>query len=628
MTIVAGARMVGRWIGRAPVTTIAVVGLATGLVTRYAAGSPLWAERIFLATLVLGGAPLVATTLRGLLRGRFAADVVATLAILAALALGQYFAGAVIVLMQSGGEALEAFAFHRASQAVDALLARAPKLARRLDDGRLVEIPVEQVAVDDVLAVRPGDLVPVDAVVLEGRSAVDQSALTGEPLPARAEPGVELMSGSVNLDGALKVRALRTSAESQYQQIVHLVEEARRDRPPIQRIADRYAVWFTPLAIGMCVITYALTHSPTNVLAVLVVATPCPLILATPVAVIAGISRAAEQGVIVKAGSAIEQIGRVRAVVFDKTGTLTIGHPTVAHLHAANGVSENEVLQLAASVEQLSSHHLGAAVVAAAEERGLSVITPSAFHEEPGSGVAANVGGRNVIVGSAAFLTAHGIATDGGARATTIAYVGVDGAFAGAIEFADQIRDDAPALVAALPALGVAHVALLTGDREPNAVAIGRAVGIDDVRAELLPADKVLAVRDLKRAFGSVLMVGDGINDAPALATATVGVAMGAHAPAASAAAADIVLLVDDVSRVHDAMLIGRHMRRVAVEGIAIGLGVSFLLMVIASFGYILPAVGALLQEALDTVVILNALRARSASAVQTLPALAPQAAG
>jgi len=612
---------------RAPVTAIAVVGLASGIVIRYGAGSPDWATRIFFATLVLGGFPLVGATVRGLLRGRFAADVVATLAILAALVLGQYFAGAVIVLMQSGGEALEAFAFHRASQAVDALLARAPKIARRVDGDGLTEIPVEQVAVDDLLVVRPGDLVPVDAVVTEGRSAVDESALTGEPLPAHADAGVELMSGSVNLDGALTVRALRTSAESQYQQIVHLVEEARRDRPPIQRIADRYAVWFTPLAIGMCVIAYLLTHNPTNVLAVLVVATPCPLILATPVAVIAGISRAAQQGIIVKAGSAIEEIGRVRAVVFDKTGTLTIGHPTVAHVHAA-GVSEEDLLRYAASVEQLSSHHLGAAVVAAAHERGLRVPTPTAFHEEAGSGVAANVAGHNVIVGSAAFLTAHGVVTDGDAHATTIAYVAVDGAFAGAIEFADRIRDDAPALVAALPALGVAHVAMLTGDRAPNALAIGREVGIADVRAELLPTDKVLAVRDLKRAFGSVLMVGDGINDAPALATATVGVAMGAHAPAASAAAADVVLLVDDVSRVHDAMLIGRHMRRVAVQGIAIGLSVSFGLMVVASFGYILPAVGALLQEALDTVVILNALRARSASAVRPLPALAPQAAG
>src|SRR5213078_2095662 len=311
-----------RALGRRPMVIIAAIGLAAGLITR--------SNLVYLVTLLAGGMPLVWQTVRGMLRGRFAADIVATLAIVTALILGQYFAGVVIVLMQSGGEALEAYAMQRASSSLEALMARAPKVAHRLRNGDINDVAVDAVVVGDTLLVRPGDLVPVDAEVIDGTSAVDQSALTGEPLPLRAVLGTQLLSGSVNLDGALRVRALRPSAQSQYQQIVVLVERARQEKPPIQRIADRFAVWFTPLTHLMCAIAYLATGSATNVLAVLVVATPCPLILATPVAVIAGISRAADLGVIVKHGRAIEQLGQARAVVFDKTGTLTLGQPSVS----------------------------------------------------------------------------------------------------------------------------------------------------------------------------------------------------------------------------------------------------------------------------------------------------------
>ena len=319
-----------RIVARRPVAAVAALGLAAGLVAH--------SDRGFLVTLLVGGVPLVVQTLRGLLQGRFAADVVAMLAIVTAFVLGQYFAGVVIVLMQSGGEALEAYAMRRASQSLEALLARAPKVAHRLRGDEIVDVPVDAVRVGDLLVIKPGDLVPVDAEVTEGTSTVDQSALTGEPLPIRAVAGTTLMSGSVNLEGAVRVRALRPSEQSQYQQIVRLVERARQEKPPIQRLADRFAIWFTPLTLAMCGVAYLATGSPTSVLAVLVVATPCPLILATPVAVIAGISRAADLGVIVKNGMAIEQVGRARAVVFDKTGTLTLGQPSVAHVEALDGV--------------------------------------------------------------------------------------------------------------------------------------------------------------------------------------------------------------------------------------------------------------------------------------------------
>ena len=600
-----------RWLKAYPLPLAVGGGLLAGLAARFVFGAPGAARVVFLATLVAGGGPLVVQTLRGIVRGRFAADIVAMLAILTALVLGEYFAGAVIALMQSGGEALERYAMGRASGSLEALLARAPKIGRRLRDGHVEDVPVSAIGVGDLLLIRPGDLVPVDGVVTRGTSAVDQSALTGEPLPVRAGPGTELLSGSVNLDGALEMRALRPAEQSQYQQIVRMVERARREKPPIQRLADRFAVWFTPVTLLMCGVAWLVTGTPTSVLAVLVVATPCPLILATPIAVIAGISRAADAGVIVKTGAAIEQLGRARVVVFDKTGTLTVGHPTVERIEALNGFTPDEVLRLAAAVEQLSSHHLGKAVADAGRQRFGRLPPASEFLETPGAGVAARVDGRRVAVGSAGFLGGLGVAVPPGRDDRTTAYASVDGTLAGAIEFADRLRHQVPALMQRLAVLGVTETVMLTGDREATAEIVAAQAGIRTVRANLLPGDKVAAVQELKRRYGVVAMVGDGINDAPALAAATVGVAMGEHGAAISAEAADVVLLVDDISRVGDAMAISRRMRRIALQSIGVGLGASFLLMVIASQGLLDPPVGAVLQEALDAAVILNALRVR-----------------
>ncbi len=586
-------------------------GLVIGLAARFVFAAPDVGQWVFLAALLAGGGPLVVQTLRGMLRGRFAADIVAMLAIVTALVLGQYFAGAVIALMQSGGEALERYAMSRASQSLEALLARAPKVGRRFRGEQVEEVPVSALAVGDLLLVRPGDLVPVDGEVTEGISAVDQSALTGEPLPIHAVRGTSLLSGSVNLDGALRMRAVRPADQSQYQQIVRLVERARHERPPIQRLADRFAVWFTPATLLMCGVAWLVTGSLTSVLAVLVVATPCPLILATPVAVIVGISRAADLGVIVKTGAAIEQVGRAHTIVFDKTGTLTLGHPTVERVRSLDGLPRDEVLRYAAAVEQLSSHHLGKAVVDAGRRRHGAIGAAAEFHEIPGSGVTGRVDGHAVAVGSAGFFAERGIMVPPPPDDRTTAFVSVDGRLAGAIEFADRLRHQVPSLLQRLAVLGVTETVMLTGDREVSAEVIAAQAGIRTVRANLLPADKVAAVQELKRRYGTVVMVGDGINDAPALAAATVGVAMGAHGTAVSAEAADVVLLVDDISRVGDAIAISRHMRRIALQSIGVGLGLSFALMIVASLGLLSPPVGAVLQEALDAAVILNALRVR-----------------
>jgi heavy metal translocating P-type ATPase len=407
------------------------------------------------------------------------------------------------------------------------------------------------------------------------------------------------------------MRAQRPSEQSQYQQIVRLVERARREKPPIQRLADRWAVWFTPVTLLMCGVAYAVTGEATAVLAVLVVATPCPLILATPVAVISGISRAARSGIIVKTGAAVEQVGRARAVVFDKTGTLTLGRPMVAHVQAIDGLPTGDVLRLAAAVEQFSSHHLGRAIGEAARQRFDTLPEATDFRETPGQGVSGRVEGRAVDVGSSRYLRGLGLPPVDGAREGTTAYVAVEGRLVGAIEFADRLRHQVPALMQRLAVLGVSDTIMLTGDDQASAEAIAAEAGIRTVRANLLPADKVAALHDLKGRYGTVVMVGDGINDAPALASATVGIAMGAHGTAVSADAADIVLLVDDIGRVGDAMVISRRMRSIALQSIGFGLGVSFVLMVIASLGHISPTAGAVMQEALDAAVILNALRAR-----------------
>jgi heavy metal translocating P-type ATPase len=470
----------------------------------------------------------------------------------------------------------------------------------------------------DELLVRPGELIPCDAEVIDGTSSVDTSRLTGEPVPVAARPGVRFPSGSVNLDRPLRIRATSPAGESQYARIVELVRTAQASKSPLQRLADRYAIWFTPFTLTVCAAAYALSGDPVRALAVLVVATPCPLILATPVAIIGGINRAARHGIIFRHGTAMEQLGQVTVGLFDKTGTLTVGRPRVARVLTTRCFTEQQLLGLAASVERESGHLLGRTVVEEAAARGIVPVEARDIVEAPGQGVSGAVGARTVAVGGRTFLASRypGIEAElrelrrPDDRAELRAFVAVDGHAAGIIEYSDRVRPELEGLVPRLRKLGLRRVAILSGDDQANTDAVARAIGIDEAHGELLPEDKVAHVRRLVTGGEKVLMVGDGTNDAPALSSATVGIALASGGGGITAEAADAVLLADDPSRVETAIAISRRTLRLARQSIWAGLGLSGLGMVAAGLGWLPPVAGALVQEAIDVAVILNALRA------------------
>ena len=596
---------------------VAIAGILLGAIERYLFGFPEYASAFWLVALILAGAPVVWRTINAARVGNYATDVVASLSIITAAAIGQPLPGLVIVLMQTGGESLERFAARRASRAVSELEKAAPRIAHRVSGVRgLIDVPVGELEIGDVFLVRPGEMIPCDGIVLNGISEIDASPLTGEAMPVPAHEGTRVMSGSFNAHGVLSVRATALAAESQYSRIVELVRAAQSTKSPLQRLADRYALWFTPVTLLVCGLTYVMTGSWTAVLAVLVVATPCPLILATPVAIIGGVNRAARRRVIVRHGAALEMLSRVTLAVFDKTGTLTVGKPSVKQVLPFGGHTERSLLMQAAAVEQGSSHLLAQVIVDEAKHRYGKLQSAKHHRETPGEGLTGVVGNHEVVVGSRAFVERH--ATELLSSFDTLedtepalrAYVLVGGKAAGVIEYADAIRPELPSFLKSLAALGVTRTVLLSGDRTANARAVGNEIGISEAIGELLPADKAAIVSKFRARGEVVMMVGDGTNDAPALAAADVGVALAGHGGGISSEAADVVVLIDDLSRAGDAIAIGQRTMRIARQSIIVGLALSGVAMVFAAFGFIQPTEGALLQEAVDVAVILNALRA------------------
>ena len=593
--------------------------LAAGGVVRVLSGARA-AEIVWGASLVVTGIPIVWRTLLAAKQGRFATDIVASFAIVGAVVLVQPLAGLVIVLMQSGGEALERYAEGRASAAVRALEEAAPRFAHRVNAGRIDDIPVGDIAVGDILLVRPGDLVPCDGEVTEGRSDLDVAALTGEAAPVEALPGTHVMSGTHNGSGVFRLRASALASESQYARIVELVRTAQASKAPIQRLADRYAVWFTPATAIACAAAWLATHDSLRVLAILVVATPCPLILAAPVAIIGGINRAARSQIIMRHGAALERLAAVTVAVFDKTGTVTVGRPRVRDVKPAASFMADDVLRYAAALEQGSSHLLARVIVERAESLpGLAIPQASAHLESPGQGVVGTVEGHEVHVGSRAFVLPHGRSDPAellrleGNDVALRAYVSIDGRLAGVIEYADELRPELSYVLGRMKRSGIERVLLLSGDHAPNVRAVAASAGITEAEGDLLPAAKAAVVSRLRSNGEVVMMVGDGTNDAPALSSADVGVALAGHGGGITAEAADVIILVDSLDRVTQALEIGHRTMHIARQSIVVGLGLSALAMVAAGFGYIPPAIGALLQEAIDVAVILNAVRSSRA---------------
>lgn len=591
--------------------------VAAGLVVAglLAAGQPTAAQWLASAYALAIAVFRSGSMVKALLKGRWGIDLLAVTAIASTVAVGEYVAALIIVLMLSGGEALEVIAQGRATRELRSLLERVPQTAHREQPGLPPQdILAGEVRPGDVLLVKPSEVVPVDGLLLTETGTFDESSLTGESLPAEHVKGDALLSGSVNGENAVHLEATSTAADSQYSQIVALVQEAASSRPPVVRLADRYAVPFTLFAFVLAGLGWYFSQDPGRFAQVLVVATPCPLLIAAPVAFLAGTSRAAHTGIIIKNGGTLEQLARVRTAVFDKTGTLTHGRPTLHAVRipaaASALISEDRLLQLAASAEQYSSHVLASSVIAAARHRGLDLLPGNNATEHATEGVTAVCGGQTVVVGKPEFVhsVTAGFEEADVAGGQLAVYVGVDGLFAGALIMSDPLRDNARLTLDHLRRLGVRDTLLLTGDAQATAAKIASQAGISRFQASCLPGDKVSVVAGLRER--PVMMVGDGVNDAPVLAAADVGVAMGAKGSTAASESADVVIMLDDLYKAALAVDIGQRTVRIALASIWTGIVLSIGLMIAAVFGYIPAVAGALLQELVDLATILNALRA------------------
>ncbi|MFZ5729323.1 heavy metal translocating P-type ATPase [Propylenella binzhouense] len=591
---------------------VALAGLVTGLAPYFAGRTDAAGIAWFVGVIPVLAALLI-EILRSLWRGEVGLDIVAALSMSTALAFGETLAAAVVAVMYSGGTFLESFAEGRARREMRDLLSRVPRTATRHRNGGLEDVPLDEIEPGDRLLIRQGDVVPVDGTLASDAAYLDTSALTGESLPARLSRGADAMSGSTNAGEAFDLTATRPAKESTYAGIVRLVEEAQRSKAPMSRLADRWSLGFLAVTVAIAFAAWWFTGDPIRAVAVLVVATPCPLILAVPVALVAGLSRAAHFGVLIKGAGPLETMARIRTLILDKTGTLTDGRPQIVAIDSHDGMAEQDILRLAAGLEQASKHPVAQAIVVAAKALGLSLSVPSEVAEVPGEGVVGSVDGHKVIVGGDDFVAKRVGRRVGDhpalAAGSVLVAVAVDGHMVGHLVMADPLREDAAAMLDGLRREGIGRILLATGDRVQVAERVTEGLGFDGLRAGLTPDQKVLLVLT-ERKNGPVMMVGDGVNDAPALAAADVGVAMGARGAAASAEAADVVLLVDRIDRLGPGIEIARRSRRIAVESVVAGIGLSVLGMVAAALGYLTPVQGALIQEAIDVAVILNALRA------------------
>lgn len=591
--------------------SLAIVAIVAGLVLQLSGQSTAshWVLGVISMVTVL---PLGWNMLQEIRSGLYGIDILAATAIVASVLLGQYWASIIIVLMLTGGKALEDFAHHRAQTELDELLKHAPQKARVIRKGKTLEIPVNELRVGDKVIIRAGDLVPADSFVLEGMANFDESSLTGESLPQAKELNGSLLSGSINLDGAVTAKVTATAEDSQYQQIIKLVRSAAGSQAPFVRLADRYSLPFTLMAYAIAGGVWVYSGQAIRFLEVIVVATPCPLLLAAPIALISGMARASKYGIIVKTGSALERLAEARSIAFDKTGTLTRGELAVDNVTAYGTATQDEVLGLAASLEQGSNHVVARAIIAGAQSQKIKFKKAKRVQEVSGLGLRSVLKDREILVGRLSFLEESNVKMPAKFRRgnikQSVVYVAADGKLIGAITLKDELRPETAETLERLRELGIRETLMVTGDNAATAQAIAKQLGITHVYAEALPADKLHILDEAKER--PLAFVGDGVNDAPVLTAADVGIALGARGSTAASESADMVIMLDDIGRVAVAVAVAKRTFQIARQSILIGIGLSVLLMLVFASGKFSPLSGAIVQEFVDVFVIFNALRA------------------
>jgi heavy metal translocating P-type ATPase len=594
------------------IAIFALIGVLLYLILQYLFKTPpfiIWLP--LLATLIVGGIPLLFALSRKLLAGEFGSDLLAGISIITSILLGEYLVGAIIVLMLSGGAALEQYATRRASSILDALARRMPTIAHRKLESRVEEILLDQIVVGETLVVLPHELCPVDGVVIEGRGLMDESYLTGEPYEISKVPGSQVLSGAVNGDSALTISATELPVDSRYAKIMQVIQDAEQKRPRLRRLGDRLGAWYTPLALVVAALGWIITGNPDRFLAVIVIATPCPLLIGIPVAVIGAISLAAKRGIIIKNPAILEQVDTCRTLIFDKTGTLTYGKPSVTEILCAPGFDSADVLRMAASLEQYSKHPLASAILTSARKANLRLQPVSQINEKPGKGLNGIIREKRIQITGRGALADQGLLQTANLPPTAAGLeclIFVDGVYAAALRFHDEPRHESGPFVNHLtPRHGVDKVILLSGDRESEVRYLAGRIGIADAHSGKSPEEKVEIVA-AETKCGGTLFVGDGINDAPAMQAATVGVAFGQNSDI-TAEAADVVMLDASLRKVDELMHIGRRMRMIALQSAIGGIALSLIGMIVAAAGYLPPVAGAIAQEIIDVAAVLNAVR-------------------
>lgn len=555
--------------------------------------------------------PVFKDIIHTLRSGRFGVDVLAVVAIITSVILQEYWAGIIIVLMLTGGEALEDYAKKRAKNELTSLLAHRPKVAHLLRGRKTIDIKVSEIYPGDRLTILTGEVIPVDGFITEGTTNVDEATITGESIPIHKQKADEVLSGTINIDGVITIKASQTAAKSQYEQIIKLVRGATSGHSPFVRLADRYSVPFTALAFFIAGCAWLVSGDSSRFLEVLVVATPCPLLIGAPVAIISGMSRASKHGVIIKSGTALEQLAAVETIAFDKTGTLTEGIPVVDIVTTYHSFTKDDVLRASAALEQSSNHVLANAIVNSAVERKLKFQKAKQVKESAGHGLTGRLNGKDLLVGHLNHLNQAGIdlppAFSTKSIKQTVTYVAIGGKLAGSITFKDEVRKEASSMFIRLRKAGLKSFSLVTGDNEAAAVAVAQKLNITDVYPDCLPAEKMQAIEEMK---APVAFVGDGVNDAPVLTVSDVGIALGARGSTPTSETADVVIMQDDISKVASAVEISKRTLFIAKQSVMIGILISIGLMAAFSSGHFTAVQGALIQEVVDVIVIFNALRA------------------